>query len=420
LLLRMLQEQPKLRPWDAGELLQLLQGEREEARREAQERQRKGIETARTLPVEGVSPAKPSKRRGWLALAGLGGLGLAGLITLGLAIWGLWSAVGGEAHTPTPEASATAATLSAQQTENALETRIANAGQALAETQAAGTQQARSETLAASTSQAWSATQAALTAAAKVTLPPPPQVSRQITDAKGVPMALIPAGEFQMGSENGEGDEKPVHTVYLDAFYIDVYEATNARYAECVSTGDCKPPTSSSSYTRDSYYGEAQYADYPVIYVSWEMAKTYCEWRGGSLPSEAQWEKAARGGLEGMEYPWGNENPVCEKGAQNGANFGSCGTRDTERVGSYSPNGYGLYDMAGNVWEWVLDWYQADYYAGSPARNPPGPSNGEYRVVRGGSWFDVARILRAAFRIWYYPGIWTSTAFVASADFLHV
>jgi formylglycine-generating enzyme required for sulfatase activity len=227
-------------------------------------------------------------------------------------------------------------------------------------------------------------------------LTPPPSAS--IIDKKGVPMALVPAGEFQMGSDNGSDDEKPVHTVYLDAFYIDVYEVTNARYLACVSSGACQPPSQSKSYNRSSYYGEAQYADYPVIYVTWEMAKAYCEWRGGSLPSEAQWEKAARGGLPGMDYPWGNDQPVCDKGAQNGANFGDCAAKDTEPAGSYSPNGYGLFDMAGNVWEWVDDWYQSNYYASSPASNPTGPGSGDYKVLRGGSWNVKSHFLRVAFR----------------------
>jgi formylglycine-generating enzyme required for sulfatase activity len=219
------------------------------------------------------------------------------------------------------------------------------------------------------------------------------------TNAQDVPMALIPAGEFQMGSNNGEPIEKPVHTVFLDAFHMDVYEVNNAHYAECVSARACQPPAQSKSSTRDSYYGDSQYADYPVINVDWTMAKAYCEWRGGSLPSEAQWEKAARGGLQGMDYPWGNEAPVCEKGAPNGANFGDCARKDTEPVGSYGPNGYGLYDMAGNVWEWVWDWYSSSYYSSQTSfENPLGLDNGDSRVGRGGSWDLSPDHLRVFFR----------------------
>ncbi len=113
----------------------------------------------------------------------------------------------------------------------------------------------------------------------------------EITDLKGVPMRLVPAGNFTMGSERYD-NEKPIHEVYLDAYYMDKYEVTNALYKACVDAGVCDPPKNSSSNTRSSYYGNSQYDDYPVIYVDWNMAKTYCEWRGAGLPTEAQWEKA--------------------------------------------------------------------------------------------------------------------------------
>ncbi|MBN2551097.1 MAG: SUMF1/EgtB/PvdO family nonheme iron enzyme [Anaerolineales bacterium] len=223
------------------------------------------------------------------------------------------------------------------------------------------------------------------------------------TDEKGVPMALIPAGEFWMGSED-DTHSKPVHTVYLDAFYMDIYEVTNALYEQCVQAGVCTPPRYSQSSTRDSYYGNSAYADYPVIYVEWEQARAFCEeWRGARLPTEAEWEKAARGGLEGKLYPWGDEAPVCQKGAQNGANFSSCTSDDTEPVGSYSANSYGLYDMAGNVWEWVQDWYDQTYYSISPSSNPRGPISGATRVLRGGSWYNIPYNLRAANRFFNNP-----------------
>ncbi|MEW5868792.1 MAG: SUMF1/EgtB/PvdO family nonheme iron enzyme [Chloroflexota bacterium] len=225
-----------------------------------------------------------------------------------------------------------------------------------------------------------------------------------ISDTFGVPMALVPAGEFQMGSGAGNDDEKPVHTVYLDAYSIDAYEVTNGRYAECVAAGTCDPPTRSKSYTRSSYYGNPEYADYPVIYVTWEMANTYCQWRGGRLPTEAEWEKAARGGLDGKQYPWGDEAPTCERANYWGKDGGCIG--DTSPVGSYAPNGYGLYDMAGNVWEWVQDWYLETFYGSSPRdNNPTGPASGQERVMRGGVWDYSEWSLRAASRFRYAPAV---------------
>jgi hypothetical protein len=138
----------------------------------------------------------------------------------------------------------------------------------------------------------------------KGSTPTPTSLPTEITDAKGVQMVFVPSGKFTMGSNNGLVDERPVHEVYLDAHYIDKYEVTNALYEVCVDNGGCTPPKNKSSYTRDSYYGTSQYDDYPVINVDWSQAATYCEWRGGSLPTEAQWEKAARS-TDQRTYPWG-------------------------------------------------------------------------------------------------------------------
>ena len=203
--------------------------------------------------------------------------------------------------------------------------------------------------------------------------------------SQGAEMALIPAGTFLMGSDQNREDEKPPHSVTLAAFYMDKYEVTNALYAACVAEGKCDAPKETKSYTRASYYDAAEFANYPVINVDWNMAKAYCEWRGARLPTEAEWEKAARGGLEGKTYPWGDDAPTCTKGAANGANFFGC-ARDTLPVGSFASNGYGLYDMAGNVWEWTADWYSDTYYGQSPPVNPVGPTTGTYLVLRGGSW----------------------------------
>jgi formylglycine-generating enzyme required for sulfatase activity/serine/threonine protein kinase len=219
-----------------------------------------------------------------------------------------------------------------------------------------------------------------------------PVLEDTIIDEFGVKMKLIPAGEFRMGSESGERDESPVHTVYLEAFYMDVYEVTNAMYARCVEAGACSEPYSNKSSTRDFYYGNATFDDYPAIYVSWEQARDYCEWRGARLPSEAEWEKAARGGLEGKLYPWGDQELDCSL-----VNFYECG-RDTVKVGSYASNDFGLFDMAGNVWEWVMDWYSSEYYASSPYENPTGSASGRLRVLRGGSWECGSWFLRVSVR----------------------
>jgi formylglycine-generating enzyme required for sulfatase activity len=212
-----------------------------------------------------------------------------------------------------------------------------------------------------------------------------------VPDSVDVPMALIPAGQFTMGSDNGDKDEKPVHTVYLNDFYIDKYEVTNALYKDCVTAGVCAQPQNVRNYDN------SQYANHPVVYVDWNMAKAYCEWRGAQLPTEAQWEKAARG-TDGRTYPWG-EGIECNK-----ANYLGC-VDDTKTVGSYE-NGqspYGLYDMAGNVWEWTADWYSDTYYQSSPAENPPGPDSGQYRVLRGGALNQDAYLLRDSARLGVNP-----------------
>jgi len=235
-------------------------------------------------------------------------------------------------------------------------------------------------------------------------------ISETLTDDQGASMALVPAGPFKMGSNDGDDDERPVHIVNLDAFYIDVYEVTNSQYAVCSDLGICDSITDTtafeSSYSRGVYYGNPSYADYPAIYASYHEAQQYCEWRGARLPTEAEWEKAARGGLEGKIYPWGDESPVCEVGAKNGAKFDDdelCNDTDTGQVGSYGANGYGLYDMAGNVWEWVSDFYEEIYYASSPDSNPTGPVDGDFHVIRGGTWGSPADGLRISNRSFNHP-----------------
>jgi eukaryotic-like serine/threonine-protein kinase len=216
----------------------------------------------------------------------------------------------------------------------------------------------------------------------------------QVSEKDGMVQVYVPAGDFLMGAVDSDkyasSDEKPQHTVYLDAFWIDKTEVTNILYQKCVKAGACINTSESHN----------QGANYPVIRVNWNQASAYCKWVGRRLPSEAEWEKAARG-TDGRLYPWGNTGD-CLK-----APFYGCGPwegpRGTDAVGSY-PDGaspYGVLDMAGTVWEWVNDWYDETYYQDSPDSNPEGPSSGAYHVLRGSSWVDKGRLDRASGRDMY-------------------
>ena len=211
-------------------------------------------------------------------------------------------------------------------------------------------------------------------------------------------LVYVPKGEFTMGSENGDPDQSPVHKATLNAFFIDQTEVTNKHYAACVSAGVCASPFDTSSYKYDNYYGNPKFDNFPVVYVSWNDANTYCVWAQRRLPTEAEWEKAARGSKGGF-YPWGNSAPNARL-LSHRAKVG-----DVTAVGSY-PDGaspYGAYDMAGNVWEWVNDWYGETYYKSSPSSSPLGPDTGEYRVLRGGSWYYASMDVHSAIRSGYYP-----------------
>ena len=224
-----------------------------------------------------------------------------------------------------------------------------------------------------------------------------PDARPEILGRDGGKMVLIPAGEFQMGNNNGDSDEKPVHTVYVDAFYMDIYEVTVGQYERFVRETGHRAP----NWNDVSAYSPTD--RHPIIYVSWYDAMAYAQWAGKRLPTEAEWEKAARGGLVGQKYPWGNSIDSSK------ANYNQK-VEGTTPVGSYPPNGYGLYDMAGNVLEWCLDAYDKDSYKNSPRRNPIAGADSithitnnftnvkNSRVLRGGSWAVSPEFLRAADR----------------------
>ncbi|MDH5451427.1 MAG: formylglycine-generating enzyme family protein, partial [Candidatus Bathyarchaeota archaeon] len=186
-------------------------------------------------------------------------------------------------------------------------------------------------------------------------------------------LVLIPGGEFLMGSDSG-GDHGPIHKVFIDSFCLDKYEVTNAQYLRfCEATGHRLP----EFWNRDRFRCGLDYPNHPVIGVSWHDAIKYVAWCGKRLPTEAEWEYAAKGGLVGMSYPNGETLHPSD------GNYTKSGKGGPVVVGSYPPNGFGLYDMQGNVVEWVWDFYDSSYYSSSPSANPQGLSSGKFRVIRG-------------------------------------
>jgi iron(II)-dependent oxidoreductase len=216
-------------------------------------------------------------------------------------------------------------------------------------------------------------------------------------------MTFIPGGEYMRGRTvplpdddlkwypEIMKDDRPVKRIRIDPFYLDTREVTNEQYAKFVKASGHRPPY---------HWPEGRipdgYADKPVANVSWDDASAYAKWAGKRLPTEAEWERAARGVAEGRRYPWGDRNA-----AKADARFGAVdGPAET---GKTVPNYFGLFDMAGNVWEWCSDYYEMEYYAKAPASNPKGPEKGLYRVIRGGSWADVPKYLTCAYRSWARP-----------------
>lgn len=242
-----------------------------------------------------------------------------------------------------------------------------------------------------------------------------------MTLASSPNLARIPAGEFLMGAADAADDERPVHRVHVGEFFIGRFPVTCDEYARFVrATGYPAPAVRAlpliAAGGRDAMFKELAmpyawngneppqgHGTHPVVLVTFEAAVAYCSWLSDALnrvfrlPTEAEWEKAARGGVEGQRYPWGNDiDPSRCNYLQEASMKAQRGTRP---AGTFAPNAYGLYDVSGNVWEWVSDWYAADYYAMSEARDPTGPAHGQMRLIRGGAWVnDDVTMLRCAYR----------------------
>lgn len=277
-----------------------------------------------------------------------------------------------------------------------------------------------------------------------ITLATTGQLNHLIYRPLPMEFVTVPAGEFLMGSTDEEiavstkdcpdcdfSSEQPQHTVYLDAYEIGKYEVTNTQYAQCIKAGECRPLT-------NSRYMDVQDVQHPVVEVNWNDAQTFCAWNGGRLPTEAEWEKAARG-ADGRLFPWGDDEPTANLlnfshnlGDSRSIVSSTIGVQDTtagldmagdvfewamawysSNVGGTRPIGsypagvspYGALDMAGNVFEWTEDWYSEDYYVMSPSHNPQGPDIGDSRVLRGGAFNTVSWSVRSAFRVRIEPGV---------------
>lgn len=255
------------------------------------------------------------------------------------------------------------------------------------------------------------------------TLTPTPSIgSTTISDKDGMVMVFVPAGEFTMGSKL-YGDERPAHQVYLDGYWIDRTEVTNKMFVDYlneiasqvsvqdqddVSLNDtvifsltcaaCRRWKDRITWDGSRFSAVAGYENHPVLLVSWDGANSYCSWAGRRLPTEAEWEKAARG-TDGRTYPWGEGTPNASL-----LNFNN-NVGDTTEVGSYLEGAsvFGALDMSGNVWEWVNDWYDENYYKTSPSSNPPGPDSGTHKVIRGNGWYDIFSDVRSALRSRFFP-----------------
>ncbi|MEW5988545.1 MAG: bifunctional serine/threonine-protein kinase/formylglycine-generating enzyme family protein [Chloroflexota bacterium] len=265
---------------------------------------------------------------------------------------------------------------------------------------------------------------AALTAIAPIPSPtpaptePPTPTPAPIISQTGARLLFMPAGIFTMGDDESEDeDAQPAHVIRLNSYFMDETEVTNGQYAQCVAAGVCNPPYSANATSHPAYYGDSAYDNYPVVMVKWIDAAAFCEWRGARLPTEAEWEKAAGFdpvNLLKLKYPWGDAfdgalvnfcDANCTLDRRN-TEFND-GQRDTAPVATFAGgrSPIGLYDMAGNVMEWVNDWYDGRYYQEATEVNPLGPLEGQYKVLRGGSWLSSAGDLAVTRRAFYDPEV---------------
>ena len=218
---------------------------------------------------------------------------------------------------------------------------------------------------------------------------------QEITGKDGAPMVLVPAGEFTMGGKEALS-EKPVHQVSLNAYYLDKHEVTVEQYAMFLETTKRKAPPEWKILNQPTHL------KHPVVMMDWSDADRYCTWAEKRLPTEAEWEKAARG-TDGRKFPWGDDMPTPQR-----ANYGK---KKWDKDATLLPVGtledgkspYGIYDMAGNAWEWVSDWYDRGYYKKSPSQNPTGPDHGDYKVLKGGSWHSNPESLHSSNRNYTSP-----------------
>ena len=238
-------------------------------------------------------------------------------------------------------------------------------------------------------------------------------------DVDSSPMVLIPAGDYYMGSNdnNSDRDEQPAHRVHIEAFWMDKYEVTNLWFVKFLNDGNGEHFRYGMKIVKNSdgtFSAIPEFENHPVIFVSYETARAYASWRGCTLPTEAQWERAARGKVN-RDYPWGDDIAMNQANfwgnndpfEQNAPATTPVGFFDGQTHSGYATksniNAYELYDMAGNVWEWCLDWYDANYYQNSPVNDPTGPTTGTTRVVRGGSWRDESYYCRVTARSFRQP-----------------